>query len=101
MKQILTWCLRIVAVVLGAVGGRFAISAFEADWSSLRDAAAPIKHPGIAAAIVSLFFLGSAYVAIIASSPRRDYSAQVRLVATFFAIVGVIVIAFHYARFGA
>jgi hypothetical protein len=101
MKTVLTWCLRIIAAVLGAAGIAMAIVAAESDWSSVGSASTPIEHAGIAAAAFSLLLLGCAIIALVASSPHRSYSAKIRLITPLFAVMAIGAVAFRYASRGA
>lgn len=89
MQGVLTWCLRIVAVVLGA---SLAVVAVQSDWA-FDDAAASIGHSGILAAGLSLFFIGCAAVV----SSRRRFSMEAQLGTVLVALICAGVLVFHYA----
>ena len=100
MKSVLIWCLRITATVLGAVGAVLAVVAAESDWPTVDSVRIPIEHNGLAAVALSLVFIACAAILPIASSPRRGYSAQLRLVTALIAITSIGAFAFHYASSG-
>ena len=95
MQGVLTWCLRIVAVVLGALGASLAVVAVQSDWA-FDDAAASIGHSGILAAGLSLFFIGCAVCAAVVSS-RRRFSMEAQLGTVLVALICAGVLVFHYA----
>ena len=101
MRGVLTWCLRIVAAVLGTAGVVMGFVAIDSDWSSVGLAITPIEHSGIAAAAFSLFLIGCALVALLVSLPHRKYSAEVRLVTALLAVICAGALAFRYAARGA
>lgn len=101
LRSVLTWCLRIVAAVLAAAGATLAVVAVESDWSLVDTATAPIEHSGIAAAAFSIFLIGCAAAALVISSPRRKYSAEVRLITALLALICVGAVAIRYASRGA
>jgi hypothetical protein len=97
MESIRIWGLRLIAAVLGAAGTALALVAVESDWSSVRFVSTPIEHSGIAAAAFSLFLIGCSMVALVASSPRRKYSARARLITALLAVIGIGALALRYA----